>query len=272
MDIFSKLRNNAQADKPVVVPEPKPKKQTTAVAQVSKAPENYIDNSVTIREMKDALPSHLKSTVSQDFVDKFNRIATDVTFAETIRDSFVSYASVLMEGKFKVKNYLDAVVYVSHKLSGKTNQDAYIATFPDRYNELVSTNREKDLSAYVSQYAAGKLPNLILEQSMIPIHVLNMDVRQKAVNRLAHLMQNATSEFVQANAATALLAHLKTPDKAGGININMNIGANDGMNALHDQLAALAQKSLDILEGGAISVAELAAAPLFQKDEDAEII
>lgn len=225
---------------------------------------------VTIKEMKAALPAHLRVGITKEFADKFNRVITDSVFAETVRDNFISYTSVLADGRFKVQDYLNAVVYVSHKLSNKSNQDAYIATFPDRYNELLAAGKERHLSAYVAQYAAGKLPNLVLEQSMIPIHVLNQDVRQKAINRLAHLMGNAQSEFVQANAATALLTHLKAPEKAATLNINIDTTTDVGMSALHDQLADLAEKNLAVLEGRGVTAADIAKMPLFIKSDDIE--
>lgn len=273
MDIFSKMRKASETKKTEShsSKSEEPKKADSPKQEVEPV---TIDNKITLMEMREALPAHLRSAVSEEFIDNFNKIATDAVFAETIRDNFVSYSSVLKEGKFKVENYLDAVVYVSHKLSGKTNQDAYIATFPDRYSALISSGKENQLSAYVSQYAAGKLPNLILEQSMIPIHVLNMDVRQKAINRLAHLMTQANSELVQANAATALLTHLKGPEKAAGVNLNVNIDTNDSMLQLQEQLQEMAQKGLQMIDKGLASAKDLAGVTLINHEdvEDAEVI
>lgn len=284
VDIFSELRKKAEnppespadyQDNKLIQEDQTPKKElavpqpSDAVDAMSITPHEAV---MTIKQMKEALPAHLRVGVTRDFADKFNRIVTDSVFAETVRDNFISYNSVLADGRFKIQDYLNAVVYVSHKLANKSNQDAYIATFPDRYNDLIAAGKEKHLSAYVAQYAAGKLPNLVLEQSMIPIHVLNQDIRQKAINRLAHLMSTAQSEFVQANAATALLTHLKAPEKAAQLNINIETKTDLGMSALHDQLAELAEKNIQVLESRGVSAADLAKMPLFVKSDDIEDI
>ena len=60
-----------------------------------------------------ALPSNLRTAVTPQFVAKVNAVSTDPEFAEQVRDNFISYASVMRDGKFKTDDYLAAVVYVS---------------------------------------------------------------------------------------------------------------------------------------------------------------
>lgn len=94
--------------------------------------------------------------------------------AEAIKDNFLSYTQVLSEGKFKTEDYLSAVMYVSFKLMGMTNQDAYARTFPARYRTLLNNGTSaKDISSYVSMYNKGRLVNLILEKSLIPTWVFD---------------------------------------------------------------------------------------------------
>ena len=71
----------------------------------------------------------------------------------------------LEKAQFKTEDYLNAVAFVSYKLMGHSNQEAYFKTFPTRYQDMLAAGKsQKDISSFVSIYAKGKLVNLILEQ------------------------------------------------------------------------------------------------------------
>jgi hypothetical protein len=181
-----------------------------------------------------------------------------------VRHNFISYTSVLKEGKFKTEDYLNAVVYVSYKLMGLTNKDAYAKTFDTRYQALVAAGKsEKDISAYVSMYHKNKLVNLILEQCLVPVHILNQDIYQKAINHQAYLMTSARSEKVQSDAANSLLTHLAKPKEVSGkLDISVN-DHNSGMNELKDLLTTLAKRQQEAIEQG-VDTREIAAQPLIE--------
>ena len=206
--------------------------------------------SVTIEQVTRALPANLKGSATQSLVDMINNCVVDPIMAEQVRDNFMSYTKVLQEGKFKTEDYLHAVIYVSHKLMGMSNQDAYFATFPNRYQALVAKGTStKDISAYVSAYNKGKLVNLILEQTLVPSWVLNHDAYQKAINTQVDLMTNAASELVRTQAANSVLTHLAKPKEAGPL-INIDLRENSGMNELKDMLVKLATQQRDLITAG----------------------
>lgn len=212
---------------------------------------------LTLDELKQAMPPHLKTAASQDLCDKINQVSVDPEIAEQIRGNFVSYTSVLKDGKFKTEDYLHAVSYVSFKLMGYNNTESYKRTFPDRYQALVARGAsDKDISAYVSAFAKNKLVNLIMEQSLVPTWVLNQDVYQKAINVQAELMIGANSEKVRTDAANSLLTHLKKPD-SHKVQIDLGVKENTGMNELKDMLTSLAQRQIDLI-GQGISTQEIA--------------
>lgn len=205
---------------------------------------------LTQQEVQSALPANLKVTVSQELVDTLNQICTDEEVARTVRENFVSFTTVMKDGRFKIEDYAHAVAYVSFKLMGLTNQESYVRTFPDRYQALVARGcTVKDVSAYVAAYSKNKLVNLILEQSMIPIWVLNQDVLQAAINKQAWLMRNAKREDVQQKAADSLLNHLKKPESKG-IELNLNLAESTGLKDLKDQLAQMANMQKSMIEQG----------------------
>lgn len=206
-----------------------------------------------------ALPGNLKSAATDQLADMINQISTDPLIAEQIRDNFLSYTSVLKDGKFKVEDYLNAVAYCSYKLMGDSNQDAYFKTFPQRYANLVAAGRTpKEISSYVAAYAKGQLVNKIMEQTLVPSWVLNQHMYQAALNTQFKIMTDEdVSPKVRSDAADSLLTHLAKPKEAGPL-INIDIGETSGMNELKDALSRMAQQQQTLINAG-VSTKEIAA-------------
>ena len=206
-----------------------------------------------------ALPGNLKSAATDQLADMINQISTDPLIAEQIRDNFLSYTSVLKDGKFKVEDYLNAVAYCSYKLMGDSNQDAYFKTFPQRYANLVAAGRTpKEISSYVAAYAKGQLVNKIMEQTLVPSWVLNQHMYQAALNTQFKIMTDEdVSPKVRSDAADSLLTHLTKPKEAGPL-INIDMGETSGMNELKDALSRMAQQQQTLINAG-VSTKEIAA-------------
>lgn len=224
---------------------------------------------LTCDQVASVLPATLKKSVTQSFVDQINNIVTDPVHAEAVRENFISYTRVLQDGKYKIQDYLHAVTYVSFKLMNMSNKDAYARTFPQRYADLVAKGATpKDISAYVAMYNKGKLVNAILEQSLIPFHVINQDLRQKALNTQVDLMRNAHSEMVRMQAANSILTHLTPPKELATTQINVNVGESSGLNELQNKLTELAAQQQRLIAAG-VSTKEIAAQTLIV---DAEVV
>lgn len=209
-----------------------------------------MSNALTVSQVEQALPPNLKHMASQQFVDQINNMVADPLVAEQVRNNFISYTSVLRDGKFKTEDYLHAVTYVSFKLMGMSNQDAYFKTFPQRHANLVAKGTSsKDIATYVSAYNRGKLVNLILEQTLVPTWVLNQHMYQEALNTQAELMIHAQSEMVRTTAANSILTHLAKPKEVGPL-INLDLRENSGMNELKSMLVAVAKQQKEAIEAG----------------------
>ena len=206
-----------------------------------------------------ALPGNLKSAATDQLANMINQISADPLIAEQIRDNFLSYTSVLKDGKFKVEDYLNAVAYCSYKLMGDSNQDAYFKTFPQRYANLVAAGRTpKEISSYVAAYAKGQLVNKIMEQTLVPSWVLNQHMYQAALNTQFKIMTDEdVSPKVRSDAADSLLTHLAKPKEAGPL-INIDMGETSGMNELKDALSRMAQQQQTLINAG-VSTKEIAA-------------
>lgn len=226
---------------------------------------------LTLPEVQEALPPGQKGVITQEMVDQLNNLSKDPEEARYIRDNFISFAKVLQEGKFKLSSYVRAVIYVSHKVMGKSNLEAYKATFPERYAKMVADGREgKDIASYVAAYNKGQLVNLVYERAMIPTWVLNQDMFQSALNVQYEIMNDVNvSERTRVEAANSILTHLKKPE-ANKAELKIDIGLNDGMKALEQRLIEMSQAQKNIIEGKALTAQEVAALPM--NILDAEVI
>lgn len=225
---------------------------------------------VTVEDLVKALPATLKQAATQDLADRINQSQTDPLISQQIKENFIGYIHILKDGRFKTEDYLSAVTYVSFKLMGLSNRDAYEKTFPERMAQMMMAGRSSsEIAAYVASFAKGKLVNLIYEQSVVPSWVLNQDVFQEAINTQLRLMRTATSEKVQSDAANSILTHLKKPE-VKEFQVAVTTPENSGMKALQETMEKLAKQQLDMINSGTPTHL-IAAQPLVEKKiEDGE--
>lgn len=213
---------------------------------------------LTEEQFKRVLPPQVAKTVNQQLIDQINNTLSHPEMYEEYRENLLSYGHVLKDGKFKMSSYIDAVKYVSHKLRGDTNIDAFVKAFPDKYQDWLTRGvASKDIASYITAYNKNKLVNLIYEQTMVPSWVLNQDNFQKAINTQVELMLTAKSEKVRSDAANSLLTHLKRPETT---KIELDIGVKeDSMLAqIRAQTAELAKMQQQYIASGQATAKEMA--------------
>lgn len=215
-------------------------------------------SALTIEQFKMALPDKVKKSVSQELIDQVNATLSDPEMFEAYRDNLLSYTRVMADGRFKVDSYVQAVKYVSHKLMGCTNIEAYSKTFPDKISRFMAQGVvAKDIASYVTAYNKSKLVNLIFEQTLIPSYVLNQDLYQKALNVQAELMVTANSEKVRCDAANSLLTHLKMPETQK-VELEIGVKEDSSIAALRQATLELARSQRLAMESGQMNAQEVA--------------
>jgi uncharacterized protein (UPF0147 family) len=225
---------------------------------------------LTVEQIKKLVPRNMKAAISKNFVQKLNDVAEDPEVRNVFRENMVGFLDVLNEPNINMSAYISAVKYVSYKLMDHTNQSAWCKTFPERHQRMLEEEKGDDaIRAAVSAYSKGKIVNLVMEQALVPTWVLNADVRQKAINRLAHLMVKSKSEKVQADAAMGLLTHLKPPE-AQKVDISIGEREDESLVAMRKAITDLAQAKRSEIEGGRATAGEMAASKII--DVEAEVI
>ncbi len=223
---------------------------------------------------KEAMPAQLRKSVSQVLVDSINQtMSADPVAMEAYRDNLMSYTQVMKDGKFKVEQYVAAVKYISFKLMGDTNFEAYTKTFPDRYTKFMAQGiSKKDISSYVAGYNKTKLVNLIYEQTLIPTHILNADLFQKALNTQATIMLDEdVNPRDRVAAANSLLQNLKAPETKK-IELEVNQTQNSVIDDLRSATEAMVLQQQKMMQDGLTNAKDVAEAPLLIDNGTGEVV
>lgn len=212
-------------------------------------------------EVQNRVPKKLRNSITDALVDKLNKAISDPSLSEQMKENFFSYMSVLQDGVYKVQDYVNAVIYVSFKLMGLSNRQAWERTFPDRLAALVASGKsERYIDMNVSLYHKNKLVNKIMEQSLVPFWVLNQDARQKAVNTCVEVMEGSRNDLARVKAADTLLNYLQEPKEMGPL-ISIDARETAGFKELQNLLSDLAKKQLDAINNG-MTAKEIAEQPI----------
>lgn len=226
--------------------------------------------SLTTDVLSKALPNKYKHALSQESVDRINDILQHPELYETYKENFLTYSSVLQDGRYKIEDYLHAVKYCTHKLMGNSNTDSFIKTFPDRYQTMLSKGYSaKEISAHVAMYNKTKLVNAIMEQALIPSWIINQDLYQSAINVQADLMANAKSEKVRSDAANSLLNHLRPPE-VKKVELDVGLKKSDSIEQLKQITAELAAQQKRLIESGVTTARQVAQTKLITQVIDHE--
>jgi len=228
------------------------------------------DGKMTLDQVKSSFPKHMRKYVSDETLRKVNDIiGSSEEMLETYRENLISYSSVLMDGRYKVDSYLNAIKYVSYKLLGDSNEKAYAKTFPIRYKKYVDAGLgSRELGAYSSGYNSSKLVSGILTQSMVPFYVVNAPMYQAALNCQVQLMNSAKSEKVRCDAANSVLVQLKPPETSK-IQLDIGIKEDKTIDELRQTTLQLVAQQRQMLLDGSSKVKEIAHSKLaIARDED----
>lgn len=228
-----------------------------------------MSTAITLDQFKQAMPDGLGKNASQQLVDKINDIITnDPGFAEQYAHNLFEYVNVLKNGKYKLSNYIEAVQFVSYLSMGMNNQEAYIKTFPQRYNHYLGKGlTSKEISAYISMFSNSKLVSSIKEVAYIPVHIMYRHIFHDAVMEQVTLMKTATSEKVRSDAATSLMNHLRPPE-AKKVELDVTVKQDNTLTDLRNALASLSQVQQQAIATGAISAKEVAGGRIIEHSDE----
>lgn len=214
-----------------------------------------------IETVKKLVPKSQRGLITQDFLDKVEASVQNSLIAEEFKNNFITYLNVLSTGKYKMEDYISAVKYVSFKLLGYSNVNAYAATFPDRYERLKREGQEQ-IEAFASMYNKNKLVMQIYEQTIVPTYVLNAPLHQEALNELAKMIKDPSVRgMTKVKACEAILQHTKQPEIVKG-ELTIGIEQQDTISDLRDVVEQLAEVNRLSIARNVKSIKEVAEAKI----------
>ena len=216
---------------------------------------------LALESVRKLVPKSQRTLITQEFLDKLEASVNDNLVAEQFKENFVTYLNVLSKGKYKMEDYINAVKYVSFKLLGYSNIDAYTATFPERYERL-KTEGQTQIEAFVSMYNKNKLVMQIYEQTIVPSYVLNAPMHQQALNTLAAMIiDDDVRGMTKVKACEAILQYTKQPDVVKG-ELTIGIEQSDTINDLREITENLADTYRMMLEKKGMRLKDVAEADI----------
>ena len=225
---------------------------------------------LALESVRKLVPKNQRTLITQEFLDKLEASVNDSLVAEQFKENFVTYLNVLSKGKYKMEDYINAVKYVSFKLLGYSNINAYTATFPERYERL-KTEGQTQIEAFVSMYNKNKLVMQIYEQTIVPSYVLNAPMHQQALNTLAAMIiDDDVRGMTKVKACEAILQYTKQPDVVKG-ELTIGIEQSDTINDLREITENLADTYRMMLEKKGMRLKDVAEANIIDitpEDDD----
>lgn len=227
---------------------------------------------LTPEVMQRCLPPKYKGRLTEQNVANINQAIEDDEFRDAIRENILGFSTVLNAPNYSLEEYVNAVKFITYTSTGDTNVKAWAKVFPDRYTRLLAKGIEsKDINAHVRHFNRTKLVNEVREQSLVPLHIFNADVKQQAINKLASLMLTAKSEKVQQESANSLLTHLKTPETQK-IELDVGMKTTSIIEGLHETTMKLAAKQQELIEAKVYSNKEIAHQSIVTVNEDGDVV
>ena len=208
---------------------------------------------LTLEYLTSQLPKKSKNrrVVTQEVIDEINRLSEDLDYGKEFSESIVTSLSVL-SGKdgWSMRQYVDSVKYYSLTAAAISQVDAYARVFPDRLQARLDRGEDKDdMRGEASRFNSSELVNRIREQALVPFYLVNMGMRQEALNIAATIARKGKSEMARVQAVNTILANT-TPPETQKIELDIGLGTQDAIADLRKATEALALEQQTSIRAG----------------------
>ena len=207
-----------------------------------------VTGNLTKDDLAKCLPKNMRGRITDAAINEVNILINDPDMADEYREGIIGYLDVLKEGRYKFTDYINVVKFAAFKLRGDTNEAAYSKVFIGKIQQLHARGIT-DISPWVASFSKSKLLEAVLTKSLIPTHVLNADIYQKAINVLATIMVTSKSDKARVDAANSLINNLKAPETSK-IELDINLKQDSGIEELRATTAALVKAQREAIATG----------------------
>lgn len=212
--------------------------------------------------------------VTQELVDKMNRLAQSEELSQIYKENLITYTSVLQKGAFTPDQYVSAVQYVSYRLMGNDVRPSWEKTFPDRYQKLLAKGASsKAIHSHASAYNKTKLVMGITEQSLIPSYIVNNGYFQEALDTAMEIVRDTdASDKNRIDALGKVLDHTAMPESLMGSKEEISDKGLDIIAQLAKATADLAESKRASIASGDTTAKDAARRPIYTINENGDRI
>ena len=204
----------------------------------------------TYKELVSLVPKKQKTLITENLVEIINTVGVDDDIAEEFKQNFVTYSTIIGEGKYTVHEYKNAIQFITLLLLENKDIDAYEKVFPDRYQRLIDRGLDRSkISSYATNYKKTQLVTKIIEQTLTPAKILNAPMFQEALNHQRTLMMKSTSDMVQHLAAKTIMEYLAVTEDSV-LKVDVSVTKNEVVEENESFMLELAEKKLELMRLG----------------------
>ena len=206
--------------------------------------------------VKSQLKPQQRLLVDEGTVAEIQKLAEDPDYGPEFVDMYIDHLNVLKEQTGRSHDqYVNAIKFFSLVEANNSLTDAYIKTFPERYearkhNHPDSEGGAKDfMRGEASRFNKSMLVTEIRRVGAIPVQLIYRHILHEAIISQADLMRNAKSEMVRQKAGAALITELKPTDDQV-LKIEVDDGARSAIEELRDATERLAAAEYQSVQAG----------------------
>ena len=206
-----------------------------------------------------SLPKKHQKKIDEETIEYLKDLL-EGEFGSEIFEDLISYPKVLEEGKFSIREYINAVKFVSFQMMGYGVTESYLKVFPEKYGHQY-------LDRYASKYNKSKLVTELRKIATVPLYLSHHHIFNKAIKKQVELMENARSEMVQHQAAKTLMEML-APPKENQLQLDVTIKKDESLKQLEDALYQLAENQKKMIEENKTTTKDIIEVPILERTED----
>ena len=234
-------------------------KKTISKVGVERTPiKQGTEAQITDDMIRQALPESFLKKSKKNIFDDIRKELCGHPLSEIYIDNFMS-AGVAVKNThaWTIHKYCKAVKFLTHKFLGRTDLDAWICAFPEKYEELLENKKHlRFYESYANYFARSDVVHDIIETMIKPPHVAHYHLYHESIVMLGKKMRESSSDRIVIDAAIAL-ANILAPPPDSNVNINVNV-SNPELESLKAGLSDLAKQQIDMIKNKEISVKDVA--------------
>ena len=205
---------------------------------------------MNLEELTLSMPKKKQKFMNQEIVDIINDVEERGDFDGEYEKDVVSFSSILLDGRYKVTDYVKAVEFCAYYLNGNEQADSYMKTFPEKVKRRVMEGKSQYATGAPAMYFKNDLVQKILAQAQLPVRMYHHHKKHAAIDKLFSLMTSATTtDRIQMESADKLLGHLAEPE-AQKVELEIGLKKDEGAAALEAKLMEVATLQRDAFIAG----------------------